>query len=134
MLPERWRHHGRAAPRAEELRIETDAEAAAPVIELQLLDIARRPLGAGIVDQDIEAAEIAQGIVEPAVDRGLVGHVEGRPGDLGMRFRHRAQRMLVDIADMHPGTAIGEGLRDGEANARAPGRDHDSLRHSNPPG
>ena len=75
-------HDGRGAPGAEELCIETDAQTIAPVFELELLDIAGRSLGAGIVDQDIETLEIADSIVEPTVDRFLSVRSTLSRGDL----------------------------------------------------
>ena len=110
--------HG--AARAQVLPGDVDLERAPPVLGRDLLDRSGRPGDAGVVDQDVDAAELLERQLEQAIDRCLVR-------DVGRNRRHRGQlaaqpieRRLIDIARHDLGAGIDESLERDPADARAP--------------
>ena len=118
--------HRHRPPGAEELPGQADLEAAPPLGRRDLVDGPRRPGDAGIVDQRIETAEGGRGVIEQAIDVGVIGDVgEARPG-LGLRLSEVVDEGLRDVANMDPGAVRDEHVRDGAADAGSAGRYHDA--------
>jgi hypothetical protein len=94
-------------PRAVELTGNVDRETAIPLFGRDLVHLAGRPRDAGIVHQHVETFQFGQRLLEQPRDLSAVGHVASRARGLRVALRQRAQRLLLDVADMHPG-ALGE--------------------------
>src|SRR5690606_13139213 len=73
-------------PNAVELPRDVDSEAAVPVLGVDLLDAARRPCDAGVVDEAVEAAELFQRLVEHGGDLPAVGDIADAPRQLRIGF------------------------------------------------
>jgi hypothetical protein len=102
-------HHRHGAATGQKLRIETDRQAVAPVIEVHVLDGRGRPGDAGIVDEEVEPVQKVDRVVEPGVDRALIAGIDRRRHDVGIVVVEARQGLLVDVAGMHAMTFIGKG-------------------------
>ena len=118
---------GAARLRAEEVGVEADFEALAPLVELHVLDGRGGALDAGIVHQHVEAAQVFQRIVEPGVDLALAADVHLAGGDVGELAAELRERLLVHVADVDLGALGREGAGDGLADAVRRGGDHHAL-------
>ena len=83
---------------------------APPVVGRDLLDRPGRPGDAGVVDQNVDAAELLERQLEQAVDRCLVGDVGRDRRHLGQLAAQPVERRLVDIAGDDARTCLDEGL------------------------
>src|SRR5690606_3959852 len=99
------------APGAEILAGDVDLEGAPPVLGGDLLDRGGRPGDAGVVDQDVDAAELLEREVEQAIDRRVVGDVGRDRRDLRQLAAQPVERRLVDVAGDDAGTRLDEGLQ-----------------------
>ena len=118
------KRHGPA--RTEELAGEVDIDAAPPGRGIDLLDRARRAGDAGIVDQHVEAAERARGLVEQSVHLRFVRDVGPRRAD-PEPLATGGERGVVHVADMHARACPHQGGDDGEPDPPGAGGDDDPL-------
>jgi hypothetical protein len=102
-----------------------DREDRLPLVGVHLLHRGRGTGDAGVVDQDVDAAQRAGGGLDEALDRGAVGHVAHGRGDRRIRVGDLLQRRLIDVADVHAVSAGRERRRDREADAAGSRRHHD---------
>ena len=83
-------------------------------------------LDAGVVDQDVEAAELVDGRGDRGLPRRLVGDVEpggsGLAPALGDRGGRRGAELLLQVADHHRGTRCRQGPGHALAEALRPTR------------
>ena len=120
-------HHRRHSTSTEELGLEPDRQARPPLLEADLLHERRRTLGAGIVDQHVDSAEVADGDRQPGVDRLGVGEVDPGGGDERRRVTASLQRLLVHVAQVHPCALANEGVGHHATDATGSCSDDDSL-------
>ena len=74
----------------------------------------------GVVDQDIELAEVGDGAIDAGAHRGFVGHVQSQATGAGTDFFGGcAGGSGVDIGQRHPCAFEGEEFGDGPADAAA---------------
>jgi hypothetical protein len=80
---------------------------------LDLFDRRGGPGDARIVDQNVEATETVDGLLEQPVDVPRLRHVGRADRKLGTGFTAGVDRRRVDVANMDPGPGVGESLGDG---------------------
>ncbi len=106
---------------------EADGEASLPLLGADVLDERRRPCDAGVVDEDVQAAEALERPVDPAVERGDVRDVDlGRGEPLGAGGPHGRH---VDVADLHMRALRRERPRNRKADPARRCRYRDPCRH-----
>src|SRR6185437_5054561 len=90
---------------AQELAGETNIERAAPIGGRDLLNAARRPGDACIVDQRIEAAEGSPGFGEQPLDVGFASDIRLRSASLPVRGKKVGKEIVGHVADKNLGAA-----------------------------
>src|SRR5262249_17744460 len=85
----------------------------------------------GVVDEDVESAELAQRLVEESGDLGLHADVGGvletRPSRVANLPRRSGDHVGVPVVDDHPGASPGEAAGDAPADATAGAGDDGDL-------
>ena len=82
--------HRHGQPRAVEHAVQVDGDAALPVLDVDVLDLAGGPGDAGVVDQHVEAAELRGHRAEQHVDLAGSATSATTVPIAGMRARERA--------------------------------------------
>ena len=117
-------HAGHRRARGVEGRGEVDGDDGVPLLDRELLD-RRHVLDAGVVDQDVDRAEVALGLGDHVGDLVVAQHVGGIEGDARAQRLDLRDRLLVvllgaEAVDDDIGAVLGE--RHGDAVADARGR------------
>ena len=104
---------------AQELSGQVDGQGAVPVRQAYRFAWCGGACDAGIVDQRIEAAHLADGTGEQSRNRLRVGDVTKLLGDLRIADRHGGQRTGVDVADVDERAFQRKGTGGRKADARS---------------
>jgi Sulfate permease family len=126
-------HDPERLPGAEERAGQVDRDHRAPLAEGDLVELAGRGPGAGVVEEEINAAMPLDGAVEQGPHRRLVGDVGRgrieRPGQAGPSLGHRGQRVGAAAGQHHHPALAGQGERHRRPDAAAgAGDDRDPRR------
>ena len=127
--PLAWRY-GNAARIEPRVGVEVDRERVTPsVLELRLVcGRASKHAHAGVVHQDVDAAEAGDDVVDQAVELRRIAHIGDEPGRLPAGRRdlvdHGLHTVRAEIDDRDPRPLVGEQVRRRAAHA-ARGARHD---------
>ena len=119
-------------PRDVEHGGEVDRDHLVPVVGGIIGDRQCHAGDAGIVDQDVEAAELGDGVRHHALDVGAARHVAGLSNQPRNFLGIRRKRRGVDVADENPRAGRGKRARKFAANAGGAGSDQNPLRRTFP--
>src|SRR6185503_7128983 len=130
-------HQRRQRPAAVKRAVEIDRQHVAPGLQRIFPGRHVRPGDAGIVDQNVDAAERLAGVVARALDLGVVGHVDRKSRNLtSERTAGLVRKRLVAVPDRDRRAGGEKALDDGAADALGAAGDHrvlarqiDRIRH-----